>query len=68
MKILTVEVEIFAASKQGLDKADFSIVREFKVDNFKITLGDIISELSYRALKSDYPSYEYVDFEVLSYS
>ena len=68
MKILTVEVEIFAASKQGLDEADFSIVREFKIDNFKITLGDIISELSHRALKSDYPSYEYVDFEILSYS
>lgn len=68
MKTLTVKVEIFAASKQDLDKADFSIIREFKIDNFKITLGDIISELSYRALKSDYPGYEYVDVQVLSYS
>jgi hypothetical protein len=68
MKTLTVKVEIFGLLNQDVEEADFSIIREFKIDNFKIALGDIIAQCSYRALLSDYPSYEYVGFEVLSYS
>lgn len=68
MKELNIEVKISLCSKQELDEADVFAVTVFKITNFKKLLPDILYEEILEFCENVYPTFEYVDFEIISYS